>query len=431
MGGIVDGIFGGGDAASDAADVQAQSAAQAEAGIQKRFEQTREDLDPFRLAALPALQQYQDLLGLGGTTASNLTEDEIRQNLLSSGQFNLPGGGGGEVREVGSSLFIPENLIPGIQSGADSISAGQIALMLERQGIIGQDQADRITAGNLTITPSGGIGAGSGGVDEGALNQAIQDQLAQQTTGQSPSDAQQAAIDSLVESPGQRFIRERAQKGLLANASAIGGLGGGNVRSGLVQQGAGFAQQDLENRFSRLQALIGSGQNAAAQVGSFGQAAATNIGQLQQQAGQARASGILGQQQANAQLAQPLLSAGLGAAAGSGLFGAGAAGLAGGSAGAGALLGFFSDERLKEDIEDLDLEGCFNAVMEMPLKSWRYLEAAGLDRNIHLGPMAQDAPDIIKAGHLDGFEVLSLHDELMMIAGAMQYMRDMGMIKCH
>ena len=63
--------------------------------------------------------------------------------------------------------------------------------------------------------------------------------------------AQQQATQAISESPTQAFIRKRAQKNLLQNAAAIGGIGGGNVRSALGQQGAGFALQDTENQFRR------------------------------------------------------------------------------------------------------------------------------------------------------------------------------------
>jgi len=139
---------------------------------------------------------------------------------------------------------------------------------------------------------------------------------------------QQDAFNQFADSPGQRFIRERAQKALLRNSSAIGGLGGGNVRSALVEQGAGFAAQDFGNQFNRLADLRAAGQNAATNIGQgalttggniastqfnaaqlagagavssaarqgqFGQAMATNVGNLAVHGGQARATGIANQ----------------------------------------------------------------------------------------------------------------------------------------
>ena len=128
--------------------------------------------------------------------------------------------------------------------------------------------------------------------------------------GLSGQEAQQQAFAGLEDSPGQQFLRARAQKNLLRNASAIGGLGGGNVRSALVQQGVGFAQQDLQNQFGRLGQLAGQGQAAAGQVGQFGQQTSQGIQQGLQGQSQARASGILGRQQAIAQSDQGLFQLG-------------------------------------------------------------------------------------------------------------------------
>tara|TARA_R110000782_G_scaffold252209_1_gene339947 strand:- start:496 stop:1158 length:663 start_codon:yes stop_codon:yes gene_type:complete len=125
-----------------------------------------------------------------------------------------------------------------------------------------------------------------------------------------PQEQQRAAFDEFNESPGQRFMRDRAQKNLLRNASAIGGLGGGNVRSALVQQGVGFAQQDYGNQFSRLGQLAGQGQAATVSGGQFGANSANNIAGLNIAGSEARASGILGAAQARSDTAGQL--AGLG-----------------------------------------------------------------------------------------------------------------------
>lgn len=140
-----------------------------------------------------------------------------------------------------------------------------------------------ITQGNLQPFQDAGVGA-----------------LGQQQAllGLGGADAQQAAFDAFENSPGQQFLRDRAQKNLLRNSSAIGGLGGGNVRSALVQQGVGFAQQDFNNQFGRLGQLAGQGRSAATSIGQFGSQSAANIGNQLSSQGQVRASGILGAQQA-------------------------------------------------------------------------------------------------------------------------------------
>jgi hypothetical protein len=110
-------------------------------------------------------------------------------------------------------------------------------------------------------------------------------------------------------------------------------LGGGNIRTALQEQAAGFAQQDIQNQFNRLgitsageQAVTGRQQQAVTNLanirGGFGaQQGAALIG-----AGQAKATGIV-QSAAG-------LRAGVSQLAGAG------AGFAGGGGTQGALKGF-------------------------------------------------------------------------------------------
>ena len=210
-------------------------------------------------------------------------------------------------------------------------------------GIAEQRRQFDITQGNLQPFQEAGVGA-----------------LGQQQAllGLSGQDAQNEAFAAFNESPGQRFIRDRAQRNLTRNASAIGGLGGGNVRSALVEQGAGFAQQDFNNQFGRLGQIAGQGQAATTNLGQFGAQSAGNIANLQQTGSQARASGILGGQQAESQFRSDLI--GLGGMA-LGAFGGG--GAAAGLPSAASGMSTFSDMRLKDNIIEIgrdNLGGIYN-----------------------------------------------------------------------
>lgn len=68
MGGIVDSIFGGGQAKAIKQGTKAQVQAQREANaiLQKQYDTTRADLAPYRDAGVPALSAYKDYLGLNG-----------------------------------------------------------------------------------------------------------------------------------------------------------------------------------------------------------------------------------------------------------------------------------------------------------------------------------------------------------------------------
>lgn len=162
-----------------------------------------------------------------------------------------------------------------------------------------------------------------------AGNQALQQQQA--LLGLSGQDAQQAAYGGLQESAGQRFLRDRQERALLRNQSAIGGLGGGNVRTALQEQSAGFAMQDVNNQFNRLNTISLQGQNASNVSGQLGSqptansasnvqtnvsgASSNNIQNLIAGQGAARASGILAQTQANAAATGQLFQLGGAAAA--------------------------------------------------------------------------------------------------------------------
>lgn len=150
--------------------------------------------------------------------------------------------------------------------------------------------------------------------------------------GLSGPEAQDAA--RATETAGQKFLRERGERAIVRNASATGGLGGGNVKTALQEQGIGLAAQNENTQFNRLTGAVSGGQNAATNVGNIAIGGANNVADIQARAAEARAGGVLGAQQARSQGAGNLLKLGTGAALG----GLGAFGPKIG-AGQGALLG--------------------------------------------------------------------------------------------
>lgn len=157
--------------------------------------------------------------------------------------------------------------------------------------------------------------------------------------GMGGQEAQTQAFNAFSNSPGQQYLRDQQEKALIRNASAMGNLGGGNTKTALQKQAFNIASTDYSNQYNRLAGLSGSGQSATNTTAQLGANAAANNGAAYQAGGQAQASGILGQQQANSAMSSQLMGAGIGAMMGTG-----------GSAGMGALLGFMSDKRLKENI---------------------------------------------------------------------------------
>ncbi len=83
-------------------------------------------------------------------------------------------------------------------------------------------------------------------------------------------EAEEAALGRFRESPGQVFLRERQERSLLRNQAAIGGLGGGNVRTALQEQAFGIASQQLGERKDRLAQVAGLGAGVAQTGGLIG-----------------------------------------------------------------------------------------------------------------------------------------------------------------
>lgn len=142
-------------------------------------------------------------------------------------------------------------------------------------------------------------------------------------------------------SPGYQWQLNQGLDAILNKQSALGGVLGGNTLKSLSTYGQGLANQDWTNFsnsfrnnqndvFNRLFSLSGSGQNAAAGLGSIGSQTASQIGQNIIGGGNAQAAGMVGAANAasgagnNFLLAQ-LLNSGGGGSLG-GLFGGGFAG---------------------------------------------------------------------------------------------------------
>jgi hypothetical protein len=197
------------------------------------------------------------------------------------------------------------------------------AARIEAEGVRrGQDLAREASAqGQLRIkeqfAPS--LSALRGGFAQGIETIGAETPAAQRQAALSGAlgpEAQQQAIDEFIESPGQQFLRDEQEQSLLRNAAAIGGLGGGRVRSALQEQALGRAAGLQQQNFANLGEVAGREQltqsniaNLQTQRGGALSALRTNFGanlanigigagaqqaQLAQSLGSAQAGGIRG-----------------------------------------------------------------------------------------------------------------------------------------
>jgi hypothetical protein len=120
------------------------------------------------------------------------------------------------------------------------------------------------------------------------------------------SMAKAFGTDQFQQDPGYAFRQSEGMKALERSAAARGNLMSGSTMKGIQRFGQDLASQEYQNAFNRyqversarlnpLQSLMGSGQSAAnvmtGAAGQMGQNEASNI----YNAGQARASGYIGQ----------------------------------------------------------------------------------------------------------------------------------------
>jgi len=113
--------------------------------------------------------------------------------------------------------------------------------------------------------------------------------------GQFTFDPQKEAIAQLEGSAAFQALARQGEEGILQNASATGGLRGGNVQGALAQFRPALLNQFIEQQYNRLGGLTKIGQASAAGVGAAGQEAATNIGTALTASGQAQAGNALAQ----------------------------------------------------------------------------------------------------------------------------------------
>lgn len=135
--------------------------------------------------------------------------------------------------------------------------------------------------------------------------------------GLSGADAQRNAYSAIENSAGFQAQVQQGENAMLQNASATGGLRGGNIQGALAQYRPAMLTNAINQQYANLGGLTQMGQNSAAGVGSSGMTSANNVASLLAQQGAASAGGVLGQANAySGMLNAPMQLLGMQAGAG-------------------------------------------------------------------------------------------------------------------
>lgn len=233
------------ESAENIAKLQAQSAERA-AGIQARATERAAGIQSetaLRVADLrsQAAQQAAEIQELSAREATGVITEGQRQRLAQARtQFD----------QIQNNLATAEQQV---QQTIQPVSDIELSGLQRQQQVLG----------------------GQAGLAVGA-----QQQLGQ-LLGLSGSEAQERAQRGILESPAQQALRERAARLSTRTASAIGGLGGGNIRRQLFEEGKAMDAAALERRIQQLGGIAQFGTQGLGLTG-------TTLGVGSQEAGAAR-----------------------------------------------------------------------------------------------------------------------------------------------
>lgn len=132
----------------------------------------------------------------------------------------------------------------------------------------------------------------------------------QNLLGLNGNEAQQAAIDQIKNGSQFGELVKQGENSILQNASATGGLRGGNTQAALAQFSPQLLQSLIDKQFTNLGGLTSLGQNSAAMQGNAGMQTARTVSDQLNQIGAANAGEALAVGKANSQFINGLTQLG-------------------------------------------------------------------------------------------------------------------------
>ena len=152
-------------------------------------------------------------------------------------------------------------------------------------------------APDYALNPAPGIGGAAAGGIQSMLRRIAQQRQADAQAGQMPTSGQPPGpagnFSRFFTSPDYEFRRSEGLRGIERSAAARGGAASGAAIREATRFASGLASGEYGNYWNRLAALQGIGQVANQNLGSAASSYAANAGNAYQNAGDARASGIM------------------------------------------------------------------------------------------------------------------------------------------
>lgn len=116
------------------------------------------------------------------------------------------------------------------------------------------------------------------------------------------NDALSAAINGIQQGPQFQALSQQGENAILQNASATGGVRGGNVNAALARFRPELLSQLIESQYAKLGGIASQGLQAGGIQANAGQNTANAVTQLRTDQGAAQAGNALARGQAQGQL---------------------------------------------------------------------------------------------------------------------------------
>lgn len=182
---------------------------------------------------------------------------------------------------VGDAIGDVVGGITGASQAADAAEeAAQTQAQSAQAGIA--EQKRQFDALQRLLSPYAAAGPGSLAAQQALL-------------GLSGASAQKKAMDALAGGQQYQTMLKQGENAMLQNASATGGLRGGNLQAAMAQFRPQLLNSMIQQQYQNLGGLTSLGQNAAAGVGNAGMQTGANVSNLLQQQGAAIAGGQIAQ----------------------------------------------------------------------------------------------------------------------------------------
>jgi hypothetical protein len=172
------------------------------------------------------------------------------------------------------------SVVGGLMSGDASSQASGQQIAATQAGIDAQNKNFDYIKGILSPFVDTGTKANTGQAD---------------LTGLNGNNSQQTAIDAIKNSPYFGTLKAQGEDSILQNASATGGLRGGNTQLALSQFSPNLLQQLIQQQFSNLGGLTSNGLNATTTLGNASTNSANNVSNLYSQQGGYQAGNTIAQ----------------------------------------------------------------------------------------------------------------------------------------